>query len=179
MTAAATGQPVPVDFSDCSRSAFQVARALAWDHGARLVVLHVPTPPPFVTLGELGRALERRDGYRGELMDDLRRLYPADASAGVDYRLQEGSHAAEILGVADEAACDLIVMGTHGRSGLARLLLGSVAEKVLHKAACPVVTVKVPAAPPHPPKERFIPRAANSASAAVHKPDRTAASPPR
>jgi nucleotide-binding universal stress UspA family protein len=170
---------VPVDFSDCSQSAFEVARALAWDHGARLVVLHVPTPPPFLTPGELGKALERRDGYRGELMDDLRRLYPADASAGVEYRLQDGSPAPEILCFADEAECDLIVMGTHGRSGLARLLLGSVAEKVVRKAACPVVTVKVPAAPPHPSGETLTPPAASCASAAGRRTGRTAALPPR
>jgi nucleotide-binding universal stress UspA family protein len=135
---------VPVDFSECSQSAFQIARALARDYRARLVVLHVPTPPPFVTPGELEKVLQRPDGYRGELEDNLRRLYTSDPPAAVEYWVQDGGAAAEILGVAEEARCDLIVMGTHGRSGLGRMLLGSVAEKVVRKALCPVLTVKVP-----------------------------------
>jgi universal stress protein A len=170
---------VPVDFSDCSQSAFEVARALARDHGARLVVLHVPTPPPFVTPGELEKALERHSGYRDELMDDLRRLYPADGSAGVDYRLQDGSPPTEILCFADEAECDLIVMGTHGRTGLAQLLLGSVAEKVVRKAKCPAITVKVPTAAPQPSGEGLTPPAASCASVGDRTTDQIGASPLR
>jgi hypothetical protein len=112
-------------------------------------------------------------------MNDLRRLYPAGAAAGVDCRLQGGNPAPEILGVADEVGCDLIVMGTHGRTGLARLLLGSVAEQVVRKAACPVITVKVPAAPPHPSGETLTRPGASCASAAGRKTDQTVASPPR
>src|SRR5439155_22269948 len=59
-------------------------------------------------------------------------------------RLEEGDEAAQILRVADEAHANLIVMGTHGRTGLSRLLMGSVAEQVLRKATCPVLTVKTP-----------------------------------
>ena len=135
---------VAADFSACSEDAFRVARALARDYRARLIVLHVATPPPFVTPGELQRVLERPDGYRAELEGRLRQVYAADSPAGVEYRVQDGDPTVEILGVAREASCDLIVMGTHGRTGLGRLLLGSVAEQVLRKAACPVLTVKVP-----------------------------------
>jgi nucleotide-binding universal stress UspA family protein len=74
----------------------------------------------------------------------LRHVYAADSPAGVEYRVQHGDPAVEILGVAREASCDLIVMGTHGRTGLGRLLMGSVAEQVVRKAACPVLTIKVP-----------------------------------
>ncbi len=135
---------VAADFSGCSEDAFRVARALASDYRARLIVLHVATPPPFVTPGELQKALQRPDGYRAELEGRLRLVYPADSPAGVEYRVQDGDPAVEILGVAREARCDLSVMGTHGRTGLGRMLLGSVAEKVVRKAACPVLTVKVP-----------------------------------
>jgi nucleotide-binding universal stress UspA family protein len=136
----------PVDFSECSQSAFQMARALARDYRAHLIVLHVPMPPPFVTPGELEKALQRPDGYRGALEDNLRRLYTQDPPAVVEYRVQDGNPAAEILGVAEEARCDLIVMGTHGRGGLGRMLLGSVAGAVMRKAPCPVLTVKGPPA---------------------------------
>jgi hypothetical protein len=60
----------------------------------------------------------------------------------VEYRLVEGEPVREILRAARETACDLIVTGTHGRSGLDRLLMGSVAEQLLRKAPCPVLTVK-------------------------------------
>lgn len=140
---------VAADFSGCSEDAFRIARALARDYRARLIVLHVATPPPLVTPGELQRALQRPDGYRAELEGRLRLVYAADFPAGVEYRVQDGDPATEILGVAREAQCDLIAMGTHGRTGLGRLLMGSVAERVLRKAACPVLTVKVPLASAH------------------------------
>ena len=139
------------DFSACSEDAFRVARALARDYRARLLVLHVATPPPFVTPGELHKALQRPDGYRAELEGRLRLAYAADSPAGVEYRVEEGNPAVEILAAARAARCDLIVMGTHGRTGLGRVLLGSVAEQVVRKAACPVLTVKVP--PPSTPAE--------------------------
>jgi universal stress protein A len=132
------------DFSGCSEDAFRVACALARDYRARLIVLHIATPPPFVTHGELQKVLQRPDGYRAELEGRLRQVYSAHSRATVEYRVQDGDPAVEILGVAREARCDLIVMGTHGRTGLGRMLLGSVAEKVVRKAACPVLTVKVP-----------------------------------
>jgi nucleotide-binding universal stress UspA family protein len=62
----------------------------------------------------------------------------------VEHRLEEGEPAAQILRVAKETKAGLIVMGTHGRTGLERILLGSVAEKVLRKAVCPVLTVRIP-----------------------------------
>ena len=64
----------------------------------------------------------------------------------MERRLVKGLPAAEILRVANESGCDLIMMGTHGLSGLAHLFMGSVAELVMRKAPCPVLTVKAPAA---------------------------------
>jgi nucleotide-binding universal stress UspA family protein len=141
---------VAADFSACSEDAFRIARALARDYQARLVVLHVATPPPLVTPGELQKALQRSDGYRAELESRLRQVYAADSSPGVEYQVQDGDPAVEILGVAQEVGCNLIVMGTHGRTGVGRLLMGSVAEQVVRKAPCPVLTVKVPLASAFP-----------------------------
>ena len=62
----------------------------------------------------------------------------------MEYRVQDGDPVVEILEVTREAPCDLIVMGTHGRTGLGRLLMGSVAEQVLRRASCPVLTVRTP-----------------------------------
>jgi nucleotide-binding universal stress UspA family protein len=135
---------VPVDFSACSEDAFLVACALARDYRAGLIILHVITPPPLVSPGELERVLQRPDGYRADLEGRLRLVYAADSLPGVTYCVQEGNPAVEILEAAREARCDLIVMGTHQRTGLGRMLLGSVAEQVVRKAACPVLTVKVP-----------------------------------
>jgi nucleotide-binding universal stress UspA family protein len=62
----------------------------------------------------------------------------------VERRLEEGDPVTQILGIAEEESCDLIVMGTQGRTGLGRILMGSVAEQVMRKATCPVLTVKMP-----------------------------------
>jgi nucleotide-binding universal stress UspA family protein len=137
---------VPADFSGCSEDAFRLGGALARDYRARLVVLHVPAPPPFVTYGELERALQRPDGYRAELESRLRQVYQTEAPLGVEYRVEEGDPAGEIVRAAQEVGCDLIVMGTHGRAGLDHLLTGSMAEQVIQTAPCPVMTVKLPRA---------------------------------
>jgi nucleotide-binding universal stress UspA family protein len=125
----------PTDFSERSGYALQMACSLARDHGARLVVLHV-MPVPLVQEKRL---------YREEMAEELNRLGGApDARVQVERRLEEGDPATQILHVAQEIGCDLIVLGSHGRTGLDRLLMGSVAEQVLRRASFPVLTVKAP-----------------------------------
>ncbi len=136
----------PTDFSEVAGAAFSLATALARAYGARLVVLHVATPPPFVAPGELERTLERPTGYRRQLEAELRNHPALGPRTPVSYRLEAGDPAVQILRVAREEGADLIVMGSHGRTGLGRLLLGSVAEQVSRKAPCPVLTSKVPPA---------------------------------
>jgi nucleotide-binding universal stress UspA family protein len=128
---------IPTDFSGPSDRALQVACALARDHGAELVILHaVPAaaviygPPP--------------EEYLEHLREELKRLGAADPKTRVVHELVEGDPARAILRAAREAGCDLIVMGTHGRTGLDRLLMGSVAEEVVRNAPCPVLAVKLP-----------------------------------
>lgn len=134
----------PTDFSECSRFAFETAVAHARAHGARLVVLHAYQPPgPLPAYGEDWAWLQPADD-RDALWQSLSRLQVADPAVKVEHRLAEGPPAQEILRAAEEVGCDLIVMGTRGRSGLERLIFGSVAEQVLRKAGCPVITVKVP-----------------------------------
>jgi nucleotide-binding universal stress UspA family protein len=140
----------PTDFSDCAACAYPVAAALARDHGARLVLLHVATPPAAVTYGELAKMLQQRDGYRLELEQRLRGYPVPGPGVPVEYRLEDGHPATEILAAVEETGCDLVVMGTHGRTGISRILLGSVAEQVMRRAPCPVVTVKQAPVPARP-----------------------------
>jgi nucleotide-binding universal stress UspA family protein len=132
----------PTDFSDYSDYAFRLACSLARDYGARLVVLHVATPP-MVDYAE-GVIPPEPAGYKDQLRERLHQLQAGDPKVRVEHRLVEGDAATEILQVAGETRCDVIVVGTHGRTGLGRMLMGSVAEQVVRKAPCPVLTVKVP-----------------------------------
>jgi nucleotide-binding universal stress UspA family protein len=132
----------PTDFSGPSEYAFQVACSLARDYGAKLVVLHVDMPP--VTIGEVISYMEP-DEYKEKLWAEFRRLEasePAIRDLRVETKLVEGNPAKEILKAAREIKPELVVMGTHGRTGLDRLLMGSVAEEVVRKCSVPVLTVK-------------------------------------
>lgn len=144
----------PADFSDRSQVAFDVACALAQANGARLVVLHVNDSAIALSTDE---AAVRK--LRQNLSERLHSLRPADSSIAVDYRLVEGNPPLVILDVAEELSADLIVMGTHGHTGLVRALMGSVAEEVVRRADCPVVTVKSPPAR-RPERRRVIPTVA-------------------
>src|SRR5262245_60976502 len=130
----------PTDFSQPCEEAFRVACSLAGDLTARVIVLHVAVPPP-VPLGRwLPPPLPANN--REKLEEMLRRLQASAPDIQVAYRLADGDPAVMVADVAQAAGCDLIVMGTHGRTGLGRLLMGSVAERVLRTAPCPVMTVK-------------------------------------
>jgi nucleotide-binding universal stress UspA family protein len=134
----------PTDFSAYSDWAFRLACSLARDYGAHLIVLHVlerpvltysgvMTPPP-----PLPPSAEERQAAR----ERLHRIQPPGPAIEVEHVLEVGDPATAILEVAQERPCDLIAMGTHGRTGLGRLLMGSVAERVVRQASCPVLTVK-------------------------------------
>ncbi len=133
----------PIDFSEPSRAALEEAARLARQLGAELMVLHVrppsgaPPAAPFAPPG--GPATERAEGDPlAAWTAEAQRLAP-----GVTTSVQlSGSPAAEIVGFAREFACDAIVMGTHGRTGLRRITLGSVADAVIRTAGCPVLVVR-------------------------------------
>lgn len=135
---------LPTDFSGPSESAFHLACSLAKDHGSRLVLLHVVTPPT-VAYTE-GVMLPPTEDIRDEIWAKLDEIMPADPGIPVERHMVEGEPITEILRLARETNADLIVMGTHGRRGLTRWVMGSVAEGVVRKAPCPVLTVKVPLA---------------------------------
>ncbi len=130
----------PTDFSAASEHAFELACALARDYGARLIVLHVVTPPivPFTE----GETLPADKSTYQAALQTLENLQAPDRSFQFERRLAQGSAAEVILRTIHEVDADMVVLGTHGRVGLSRLLLGSVAEKVLQEAPCPVLTIK-------------------------------------
>ena len=131
----------PTDFSDHSEYAHGVAGTLARDYGARLTVLHVA--PTLMVYGQ-GVIPPDPELLSREAEEQLKRLKVPNDDVQIKRRLEKGDPATEITRVAEEIGADLIVMGTHGRTGLTRLLMGSVAEQVVRKATCPVLTVKTP-----------------------------------
>jgi nucleotide-binding universal stress UspA family protein len=126
------------DFSSYANQAYFHAVALTESHGASLTILHVCTPPS--SLLPAGGDSAGRQHWR----DQLEQIRPLNPHIAVRHVLLEGDPATEILTCAAASRADLIVLGTHGRTGLERLLMGSVAEKVLRGAPCSVLVVKMP-----------------------------------
>jgi nucleotide-binding universal stress UspA family protein len=140
----------PVDFSDFSRHAFDHAVAVASWYESTVVVFHVSAPAPFLMYAPgpiaIPATILTPEG-RDCVLSSMRAFAEPQHGAGgvpLEFDVSEGNAATEILANAAATPTDLIVMGTHGRSGFERLLLGSVTEKVLRRAACPVLSV-----PPH------------------------------
>src|SRR5262249_9165152 len=133
----------PNDFSEQAQHAFAVACSLARDHGARLVVLYVRAPA-VAAYGEMGPIVPDPAWAPADVKAGLAALHLPDPGVEVEYRVGDGDPAAEIIRLGSEVKANLIVMGTHGRTGLGRLLLGSVAEVVPRRAPCPVLTLKAP-----------------------------------
>jgi nucleotide-binding universal stress UspA family protein len=133
----------PTDFSENASPAFQYACNLARDYDARLVVVYAMEPVAAL-VGEGGLVTNDLDERREVARRQLAAVQPTDPAVRMERVIREGPAPGTILDVAAEQHADLIVMGTHGRTGIGRLVLGSVAEWVLRKAPCPVLTVKAP-----------------------------------
>lgn len=137
---------VPVDFSAGSQAALDWATVLARDTGATLVIVHVEVVPLTAGGGDYMYAVA--EPPTAELLAKLEQVAPRDPNVPVIRRLLSGDPASALLREAEAQGVDLIVMGTHGRRGISRLLMGSVAEAVVRRATCPVLTVKQPAQVP-------------------------------
>lgn len=142
----------PTDFSPLGDAGLAYATALAKQSGAELLIVHVEEPPLAYGGGELyaGATVVNSD----ELREALHRVKPKDPAVPFEHRMVMGSPAREIVRLADEEHVDLIVMSTHGRTGLSRLLMGSVAEEVVRRAACPVFTLRQPGPDEETPAEK-------------------------
>lgn len=134
---------VATDFSRSSQAAINHAAAHAMLAGAKLLIVHV-LPIPSLDAGEglLHRGAEPADFAAAER--ELQAIRPEGVE--VERHLAKGDPAEQILELAQARGVGLIVIGTNGRSGLLRALLGSVAESVLKAASCPVLTLRIPEA---------------------------------
>jgi universal stress protein A len=139
---------VPTDFSEASEAALDYARVMAGKFGASLHVLHVFDAPFAAGAVSAEVFIAESPAANAQLFEEAsnrlqRRVTPADRTR---YRatteIITGASAESIVTYARERGVDLIVMGTHGRSGLSHLLMGSVSEKVVRTAPCPVMTVR-------------------------------------
>ena len=130
----------PTDFSTASDAALSHAEALAKQSGAELLIIHVEEPPLAYGGGELYYGLPEPTSDRIQKM--LADVRPKDPGVKFKHRLMMGDPAGEIVRIAGEENVDSIVLGTHGRTGLSRLLMGSVAEGVVRRAPCPVLVYR-------------------------------------
>lgn len=135
---------LPTDFSTSSKAALRYGIALARAFDAKLVLLNVPEDPGVAAEAEypigIYETMQNAANQRlGELLsgEEVKELKP-------EYAMRIGRPADEIVRFAADHPIDLIVMGTHGREGVARVLIGSVAETVVRRATCPVLTVHYP-----------------------------------
>jgi nucleotide-binding universal stress UspA family protein len=132
----------PTDFSSASDAALEQATALARDSNATLLIVHVEEPALAYSAGEMYYGV--LDPDHAELREMLHAVAPTDPEVTYEHHLVSGDPAEAIVHLAEVEHVDLVVMSTHGRSGLRRLLMGSVAEKVVRRAPCPVFTLRQP-----------------------------------
>lgn len=143
---------VPTDYSDCSRRALDVGLRLAGTFGSKVICLHAsedvsPTRFSEDSMDEVHETLDENEQRLSEIARDrLARLLQAGEKVAaletIDFRVVSGNPANSILQTAEDMGVDLIVIGTHGRSGFADKLMGSTAERVARRAACCVLVVK-------------------------------------
>ncbi|MBW2400560.1 MAG: universal stress protein [Deltaproteobacteria bacterium] len=136
---------VPIDFSPISEVVLDIAKILAQCFSARLWLIHVASPDPDFVGYDAGPQ-SVRDQLAEHLREEHQRLQATAAElreAGIETTalLIQGATAEKILAEADHHAADLIVMGSHGHGAMHRALMGSVSERVLRKAACPVTII--------------------------------------
>lgn len=136
------------DFSESGNKAVDTAAAIAREQQASLVLCHVLDPPPTPNplygqyTGTEDWSPETQTQVEHETLQALAKLVPAEAGLQVECTAPRGPHADTILEAGETAKADLIVIGTHGYTGLTRLLWGSVAERVARHAKCSVLVVR-------------------------------------
>lgn len=139
----------PVDFSESSDHAMRYALAFSETYQAELIFVHVmdyatldmPDYPSVIEFS--ANIIEQMKEIFEKRLEELTEIEKKEYE-NISSRLVSGTPFYEIINLAKEEKVDLIVIGTHGRTGLAHVLMGSVAEKVVRKAPCPVLTVKHP-----------------------------------
>ncbi|PWW81830.1 MULTISPECIES: universal stress protein [Prosthecochloris] len=133
----------PVDFSEASRKAVRYAHEFAKGMGASLVLLNVVEPRPMAVDMSLSYVPLEEDLEKAA-KEDLEEIIRTEREKGIEVQadVQIGTPSETILEKAEELDVNLIIVGSHGKTGLSRILMGSVAESVVRKAKCPVLIVK-------------------------------------
>ena len=135
----------PTDFSDCAEEAWRLAQRAAQALGSEMVLVHVFVEPPLygdppgmITAWQVMLDAEKW------VADELAKWADEARKRGITVRtlVRRGAPSAEIVRLASEEHAELVIMGTHGRGGVSRVLLGSVADRVIRTAPCPVLTVR-------------------------------------
>jgi nucleotide-binding universal stress UspA family protein len=143
---------VPTDFSEFSKYALDYALTIAHTFGARITLIHITHERELDALRQVSSYFEPEkleELLRERESEDRKQLdafIPPEMKQGIEVEAihKVGIPFVEIIKTAKEKGVDLIVMATHGRSGLSHILLGSVAEKVVRKAPCPVLSIRHP-----------------------------------
>jgi universal stress protein A len=131
---------VPIDFTPSSSAALEAAATLVRSSGGRLLIVHVLEHQGLSE--NLVYSIIHPHLATEELTEQLRAVLPSGKSVPYEHRLLRGDPVDGILGIAESEHVDLIVLGTHGRRGIDRVLMGSIAEAVVRRAKCPVLAVK-------------------------------------
>jgi nucleotide-binding universal stress UspA family protein len=136
----------PTDFSEYSKQAVASALELAKKFGAKLSILHVVELPPYPVEGYVPPSLTSTflADLERQATQDLAQVVPEAESAGIEVArlVTVGSPYRKIIDIAEAEQVDLIVMATAGRTGFSRLVMGSIAERVVRTASCPVLTIR-------------------------------------
>ncbi|MCA8943734.1 MAG: universal stress protein [Planctomycetes bacterium] len=141
---------VPTDFSEHAKLALDYAVSLPFEEGGELLLVHSIEPTVYPIHQVISRTdeLSIENQVRKTCQMQLDDLAKEVTNVNVRTLIRDGYASEELVEMADEEGCDLIVISTHGRSGIKHLLMGSTAERVVRKASCPVLTVRKPM--PHP-----------------------------
>lgn len=139
---------VPIDFSDYSKSALKYAVNFCKDCNAEMVLIYVVEPviyPPDFSMGQIAIPSVNAE-WDERAKQELEKLAKEQIPASVQVKtiIKTGKPFVEIIETAGELDVDLIIIATHGRSGMEHILFGSTAEKVVRKAPCPVLTLREP-----------------------------------
>ena len=136
----------PVDHSECSYLALKYAASLALKDEAKLYIMHVIDTRAYDTEIYKFSPYKLDDATISKIHADLLKSLPEGTTdlLEVETIVEKGIPFNEIVNTGEKLGMDIIVIGTHGRSGLTHVMMGSVAEKVVRKAPCPVLTVRIP-----------------------------------
>lgn len=139
---------VPIDFSDYSKSALRYAVNFAKSFNAEIIVIYVVEPviyPPDFSMGQIAMPSINTE-WDDRAKDELQKLAKSEIIGAVKVKtiIKTGKPFVEIIETAKEENVDLIIIATHGHSGVEHILFGSTAEKVVRKAPCPVLTLREP-----------------------------------